>query len=147
MSSVPPSSAGSTGSPVRVVAALIERDGRYLVTQRRATAVLPLYWEFPGGKVEPGESDADALRREVAHRVGVEVAVGEAISSVVHAYERYAVELVLYQCMLGHGDANDPVPRAVAALCWVSSGEMDGLPFTPADEASVAKLLGLEPME
>ena len=58
---------------IRVVAAVIERDGRYLITQRRPTAVLPLMWEFPGGRVEPGETDADALRREVAHRLGVDI--------------------------------------------------------------------------
>ena len=46
---------------IRVVAGVIERGGRYLITQRRATAVLPLLWEFPGGRVEPGESDAQAL--------------------------------------------------------------------------------------
>ena len=56
---------------IRVVAAVIERGGHYLITQRRATAVLPLSWEFPGGRVEDGETDHDALRREVRHRIGV----------------------------------------------------------------------------
>ena len=51
---------------IRVVSAVIERGGRYLITQRRATAVLPLLWEFPGGRVEPAETDAAALEREVA---------------------------------------------------------------------------------
>ena len=61
---------------IRVVAGVIERGGRYLITQRRATAVLPLLWEFPGGRVEPGETDAQALRREVLHRLGVDVTPG-----------------------------------------------------------------------
>ena len=55
---------------IRVVAAVIENGGRYLITQRRPTAVLPLLWEFPGGRVEAGETDQDALQREVRHRLG-----------------------------------------------------------------------------
>src|SRR5258708_36372323 len=54
---------------IRVVAAVLEKDGRYLITQRRAAAVLALMWEFPGGRVEDGETDAQALKREVRHRL------------------------------------------------------------------------------
>ena len=60
---------------IRVVAAVIEHDGRYLITQRNANAVLPLLWEFPGGRVEPGESETGCLLREVKGRIGVEVVV------------------------------------------------------------------------
>lgn len=125
---------------IRVVAAVIERDGRYLVTQRRPTAVLPLLWEFPGGKVESGEDDLAALKREVAHRVGVEIKPGEQISSVSHSYEHYTVELHLYACRIAQGD-----PRAVNVhqFRWVESQDFEQLPFTPADEASMSKLLGL----
>lgn len=125
---------------IRVVAAVICDDGRYLVTQRRPTAVLPLLWEFPGGKVEVGESDVEALRREVSHRVGVEVMPGALINSVAHAYEHYTVELHLYECRIERGE-----PRAlnVHQFRWVDSAGFDQLPFTPADEASMSKLLGL----
>jgi 8-oxo-dGTP diphosphatase len=125
---------------IRVVAAVIERDGSYLVTQRRPTAVLPLLWEFPGGKVEDGETDADALCREVFHRVGVEVRPGAQISSVRHAYEHYTVDLHLYECRVTVGE-----PKAVNVhqYRWASSRDFDELPFTAADEASMAKLLGL----
>lgn len=125
---------------IRVVAAVIERDGRYLVTQRRPTALLPLLWEFPGGKVETGESDLDALKREVQHRVGVEIKPGVQISSVSHTYEHYSVELHLYECRITHGE-----PRAVAVhqFRWVESQDFEELPFTPADEASMSKLLGI----
>ena len=57
---------------IRVVAAVIEREGRYLITQRNAGAVLPLLWEFPGGRVESNESEEDALKREVKMRIGAE---------------------------------------------------------------------------
>ena len=84
-------------SPIRVVAAVIERDGKYLITQRRATAVLAGLWEFPGGKVEPGETDEAALRREVQERLGVNVSVRDRIASRRHDYEGYSVDLNLYQ--------------------------------------------------
>ena len=65
-----------------VVAAVIESQGKYLITRRRPSAVLPLLWEFPGGKVEPGESDHRALTRELQHRLGVEIEVAELINTV-----------------------------------------------------------------
>src|SRR4051812_4438924 len=125
---------------IRVVAAVISQDGRYLVTQRRPTAVLPLLWEFPGGKVETTETDLDALKREVRHRVGVLVEPGALISSASHEYEHYTVELHLYDCRIAEGE-----PRAVNVhqFRWVASADFERLPFTPADEASMSKLLGM----
>lgn len=133
MKSVPPT--------IRVVAAVIERDGKYLVTQRRPEAVLPLLWEFPGGRVVPGETDAVALRREIEHRLGVDVEPSTLISYVNHPYERYVVDLYLYECRLVRGE---PVAKNVNDFRWVNSSEFDLLPFTPADEASMAQLLDLE---
>ena len=125
---------------IRVVAAVLERDGRYLITQRRPTAVLPLLWEFPGGRVEDGETDAAALKREVRHRLGVQIEVAQLISFVSHPYERYVVDLYLYECRIQSGDLQ---PLAVNAFKWVTSAEFDQYPFTPADEASMNKLLGV----
>ena len=125
---------------IRVVAAVIAKDGRYLVTQRRPTAVLPLLWEFPGGKVEANETDLQALKREVQHRVGVDIEPGAQISSVSHAYEHYTVELHLYDCRVTRGE---PAAVNVHQFRWVESEDFDRLPFTPADEASMTKLLGL----
>ena len=125
---------------IRVVAGVIERGGRYLITQRRASAVLPLLWEFPGGKVEPGESDAEALKREVFHRLGVDVTPGSLISFVTHPYEKYSVDLHLYECELSSGE---PSAVNVAAFRWVPSSEFDRYEFTPADELSMSKLLGV----
>jgi 8-oxo-dGTP diphosphatase len=129
-----------TTATIRVVAAVIEQNGRYLVTQRRPTAVLPLMWEFPGGKVEAGEDDLEALAREVRHRVGVEIKPGAQISSVSHTYEHYTVELHLYDCRLLKGE---PSAVNVHQFRWVESDDFDQLPFTPADEASMSKLLGM----
>jgi 8-oxo-dGTP diphosphatase len=124
---------------IRVVAAVIERNGDYLITQRRASAVLPLMWEFPGGRVEAEETEADALRREIRHRLGVDIEPGKLISYVRHPYERYAVDLYLYECQITEGE---PQPLNVNAFRWVPSAAFDQYPFTPADELSMTKLLG-----
>jgi len=125
---------------IRVVAAVIAQDGRYLVTQRRPTAVLPLLWEFPGGKVEPGETDLEALKREIKHRVGVDVEPGAQISTDSHSYEHYTLELHLYDCRITKGE---PKAENVHQFRWVESADFDELAFTPADEISMSKLLGL----
>jgi 8-oxo-dGTP diphosphatase len=125
---------------IRVVAAVIERGGRYLITQRRPSAVLPLLWEFPGGRVEEGESDASALSREVSFRLGVSVQAGKLMSFVSHPYEHYVVELYLYEARLVEGE---PSTVNVNDFRWVASDDFDSYLFTPADEASMSKLLGL----
>lgn len=130
----------SSPRTIRVVAAVIDHDGKYLITQRRPSAVLPLLWEFPGGRVEEGESDADALRREVRHRLAVEITPGQLISFVSHPYEHYVVDLYLYECKLAGGE---PSEQNVHSFKWVTSAEFDQFPFTPADELSMNKLLGL----
>jgi 8-oxo-dGTP diphosphatase len=122
---------------VRVVAAVVESQGRYLITQRRATAVLPNLWEFPGGKVEPAEGDATALQREIRERLDAEVRVLQMISFVRHPYERYTVDLHLYQCEL----LSDVRIVGVQDFRWIASDEFDSYEFTPADEASMTKLL------
>jgi 8-oxo-dGTP diphosphatase len=126
--------------PIRVVAAVVANEGRYLITQRRPTAVLPLLWEFPGGRVEPMESDADALKREVRHRLSVAIDVGELISFVSHPYDHYVVDLYLYECRVTAGELR---AMNVNDFRWVTSEEFDKYQFTPADEASMNKLLGL----
>jgi 8-oxo-dGTP diphosphatase len=130
----------SSKRTIRVVAAVVESGGRYLITQRRATAVLPLMWEFPGGRVEGDETDAAALKREVRHRLGAEIEVGKLISFVSHPYDHYVVDLFLYECSLASENLE---ARNVNAFKWVTSAEFDQFPFTPADEASMNKLLGV----
>jgi 8-oxo-dGTP diphosphatase len=125
---------------IRVVAAVLETGGRYLITQRRSTAVLPLLWEFPGGRVEAGETDSQALEREVRHRLGADIGVGRLISFASHPYEHYIVDLFLYECVLKSATLE---AKNVNAYEWVTSADFDKHSFTPADEASMTKLLGL----
>ena len=132
---------------LRVVAAVIARGERYLITQRRPQAVLPGLWEFPGGKVEEAqdgttETDADALRREVSHRVGVEIDVGACIGRRTHDYDGYSVDLALYQAKI----VGEVEPKAVrVADCrWVTSGEFEKYRFPAADQATMDLLLGIK---
>src|SRR5688500_18494062 len=106
---------------VRVVAAVIERGGKYLITQRREEAVLGGLWEFPGGKVEEKETDAEALFREVRHRVGIDVEVADKLSEKHHPYDGYDVHLTLYRCTLPPGA--EPKALFVKDVRWVGSGE------------------------
>ena len=129
------------GKIIRVVAAVIAQDGRYLVTQRRPSAVLPLLWEFPGGRVEPDESETGALLREVKGRIGVEVVVGAKLGEHFHDYTTYQVQLTMYSCKLP-AEAR-PYPATVADLRWVTSREFLDYDFPPADEKTMSKLLGL----
>jgi 8-oxo-dGTP diphosphatase len=122
---------------IRVVSAAIIEDGRYLITQRSPRAVLPMLWEFPGGKVEAGESDESALVRELEHRIGVSAVIGEHLSETSREYDTYVVELHLYRCEI----TGVPRPKNVRAVQWVSSGEFGNFEFTPADQSSMDTLL------
>lgn len=126
---------------IRVVAAVIEHDGRYLITQRNANAVLPLLWEFPGGRVEIEESEVSALLREVRGRIGVDVVAGAKLGEHLHDYTGYQVHLTMYSCQLPV-EAR-PYPATVADLRWVTSREFLDYDFPPADEKTMSKLLGL----
>lgn len=130
------------GHVIRVVAAVIERDGRYLITQRQEGAVLPRLWEFPGGRVELEETDHDALVREVWGRIGVEVEVQGIIGEHLHEYDGYDVHLTLFACTLA--SESEPVASSVADIRWVTSSEMTEYEFPPADQSTMDKLLGIK---
>jgi 8-oxo-dGTP diphosphatase len=118
---------------VRVVAALIAdptEPGRYLIQQRLPGKSRPLLWEFPGGKVEPVETDQQALARECREELDVELEVGERIWDNSHAYADLAVELVLYRGWIRSGE---PKPLHAHALRWATGEEMRLLAFCEAD--------------
>ena len=123
---------------IDVAAAAITRDGCYLITQRMAKAVFPGLWEFPGGKAEQDEDPEVALRRELKYRLGIDATVGEKISERVREYDHYAVTLHLYSCDIGE---QEPAAVEVAQLAWVSSDDMGGYDFVPADQESMDRLL------
>ena len=87
-----------------VVAALIWRDGRFLICQRPAHKARGLLWEFVGGKVEPGETQAQALVRECREELAVPLTVGEVFAEVVHAYPDLTVHLTLFHAAIAEGE-------------------------------------------
>ena len=125
---------------VRVVTAEIQRGGRYLITQRKESAVLPLLWEFPGGRVYDGETDREALVRACRDRIGVAVEVGEQLMETVHTYPEWEVVLTVHRCAI----AGEPWANNVAAVAWVAPDDFGDYPFPGADQATIAALLDLE---
>ncbi|GEM_PF-193438 len=125
---------------IRVVAAIIEQRGRYLITQRRSMDVLAGLWEFPSGKVEAGETDEAALRRELRERAGATADVGGVIAQRTHRSGSHVVDLVLYRATI----ASTKEPRAlrVAELRWVAPQELGNYAFPLADQATTDLLLG-----
>jgi 8-oxo-dGTP diphosphatase len=127
-------------SKIRVVAAMIERDGKYLITQRRPSATLPLLWEFPGGRVEEGETDEAALARELKEEMGIDVEVRDRVMHVQHSYPHYDIDFCVYACTLLGGEIRN---IRVHDHRWVPPREMDKYEFPAADEKTIAQLLDL----
>jgi mutator protein MutT len=93
-----------TKNCVEVSAALIFRDGKLLITQRRAKSHLGGLWEFPGGKLEAGETFEQCLVREIREELGVEISVGELFSEISHDYPEKSVRLEFFICKLISGE-------------------------------------------
>jgi mutator protein MutT len=122
-------------STIDVAAALVFRDGKLLITQRPADAHLGGLWEFPGGKREPDETFEACLQRELREELGIEVAVGELVESITHAYPEKTVHLKFYRC---RWKEHEPQPLGCSAFKWVTAGEFKDYAFPAAD----ARLLG-----
>jgi 8-oxo-dGTP diphosphatase len=128
---------------VRVVAALIAdpRDpNRYLVQQRLPNKSRANLWEFPGGKVEPGETDERALARECQEELAVDLEVGKRLWETVHTYTDLTVELLLYRASIVKGE---PQALGAQALKFATPAEMKTLPFCEADLPLLDVLPGL----
>lgn len=119
-----------------VVAAVIERDGAFLVTLRRPGTHLADHWEFPGGKVEPSETHIDALRRELREELGITAEVGECLYKVTHTYPDRTVELYFYRCMF----RGAPQPLQGQGMQWVKHVDLAALPFPEADRQLIEAL-------
>ena len=126
---------------IAVAAAIVERDDAFLVTRRQQGVHLEGYWEFPGGKCEPGESHAACLAREMREELAVDVIVGAEVHATVHAYPERNVELHFLRCEL----RGDPAPQQGQAMRWVPRAELAALPFPPADEEVITLLTRKQP--
>ena len=119
-----------------VVAAVIERDGAFLLTLRPSGTHLEGHWEFPGGKVHVSETHAEALRRELFEELDIVAEVGELVHQVTHAYPEKVVELHFYRC----GFEGAPKPMMGQEMRWVPRAEITTLPFPEADSDLVRLL-------
>jgi 8-oxo-dGTP diphosphatase len=123
-------------TPLIIVGAAIVVDGRVLGCERAEPPEAAGQWEFPGGKVEPGESDVEALVRECKEELGVEVAIGDRIGRDVHlARGRGVLRVWLARLVRG-----EPRPLEHASLRWLAGDELDTVPWLPADAPIVAEL-------
>jgi mutator protein MutT len=127
----------SAAAVVEVAAALIVRDGQVLITRRRDGAHLGGFWEFPGGKRNPGETFEACLIREIGEEVGLTVAVHEQVATAEHRGPDGSVRLRFYRCTIVAGD---PQPLGCDAWRWVGPAEIAGYPFPPADRPLVERI-------
>lgn len=114
-----------------VVAALIWRQGRFLICQRPAHKKRGLQWEFAGGKVEPGETKEQALARECMEELAVMVSVGDAFADVTHVYPDLSIHLTLFHAAIAAGE---PQRLEHNALRWIRPDEIPQYEFCPADQ-------------
>ncbi len=134
---VPPAERIVTHPPIDVVAGVIRRGPLFLIAQRLADDTLPGYWEFPGGKVEPGEELKAALKRELREELGVEAEVGAEIHRVTHAYPDRDVRLYFFDAAIGEAE---PQKIEVADLRWVTADQFQEYQFPEADRALLQQL-------
>lgn len=122
----------------RVVAALIWKDGKLLICQRTKHQVMPLKWEFPGGKIEEGEQPRDALRRELDEELGIQADVGDEVIRFRHQYPNgNSVELRFYEV---HGYSGEMENRIFRTVQWSDPAELPKFDFLEADQGLVKDL-------
>jgi 8-oxo-dGTP diphosphatase len=135
---VKPDDHSITTVPIIVVAAVVEQDDAFLVTRRPHGVHLAGLWEFPGGKIDPAESHADALRREMREELDTEVDVRDLVLYTSHAYPDRTVALFFYNCVL----QQTPRPLLGQEMRWVKKADLATLGFPPADEELIRILTG-----
>lgn len=116
---------------IHVACALIERDGLVLAAQRSATMNLPLKWEFPGGKLEVGESAEECLQRELIEEMGVAITIGQSLPEHTHSYDTFTVTLYPFVCSIKSEDSI--TLHEHAAMVWLPPEKLHTLDWLEAD--------------
>lgn len=124
---------------INVVAAVIMKEGRVFATQR-GYGEFKDGWEFPGGKVEAGESPEEALRREIREELEVEVNVGDLIDTIEYDYPAFHLSMKCYACTIAGGS---PHLLEHEAARWLNAGQLDSVAWLPADITLIPKIAGL----
>lgn len=124
---------------INVVAAVIMTEGKVFATQR-GYGEFKDGWEFPGGKVEAGESPEEALRREIREELEVEVNVGDLIDTIEYDYPAFHLSMKCYACTIAGGS---PHLLEHEAARWLSADQLDSVAWLPADITLIPKIEGL----
>jgi 8-oxo-dGTP diphosphatase len=121
---------------IEVVAAIIHRDGAYFATQR-GYGEFEGMWEFPGGKIEPGESREDALKREIQEELGVDITIGELFCTTEYDYPTFHLTMHCYLCSVASGEIE---LREHKSAQWLTAETLDSVEWLPADEKIIVML-------
>jgi tRNA nucleotidyltransferase (CCA-adding enzyme) len=122
---------------IRVAAAIIRREGHILICRRKEGGSCSRLWEFPGGKIEPGESPADCAVRECMEELGISLQTGEEYARVRHQYPDREVEITF---LWGEIRSGEPELRVHEEMAWVLPSALAEYPFCPADAGIIARL-------
>ncbi len=128
----------SPNRKLAVACAIIEQSGLVLAAQRSASMSLPLKWEFPGGKIDSGETAEECLRRELIEEMGVEINVGRNLPVSTHHYQTFSVTLYPFVCAI---EAGDIVLHEHAAIAWLPAELLHTLDWAEADLPVIASYL------
>lgn len=123
---------------IHVVGAVIVHEGRILCAQRGANSSLALKWEFPGGKIEAGETPQEALRREILEEMHCTVEIGEQVEYTAYDYDFGVVHLTTFYCRLLSGT---PTLTEHASIEWLHISELNSLDWAPADIPAIEKIM------
>jgi 8-oxo-dGTP diphosphatase len=123
---------------ITVAAGILVQDGRILICQRKRDGAFPLQWEFPGGKVEPGEEARACLRRELREELAIDAEIGPQLSALQYTYPNgFEVSLVFFRISAYTGELRN---QAFEQIVWVEPGQLPSYDFLEADRDLVAKL-------
>jgi len=125
--------------PVVVTAAIIVRDGKVLIARRPTGGRHPGEWEFPGGKLETGETPRECLAREMFEEMGIEVSVGEKLASTRYAYADLELELIAFKCVIDEGEIQD---YCCSAHEWVEPSKLEKYRLLPPDRVLAGMIFG-----
>ena len=122
---------------IEVVAAIIHRDGAYFATQR-GYGEFEGMWEFPGGKIEPGESRKVALRREIQEELGIDIIIENLLCTTEYDYPSFHLTMHCYLCSVASGDIE---LREHKSARWLTAETLDSVEWLPADKDVIDKLI------
>jgi mutator protein MutT len=121
------------------VAVIWNQTGQILIDRRKASGTMGGLWEFPGGKIEQGETAAECIVREIQEELAIEITVGDQLISIDHTYPTFHLTLIVHHCQHISGT---PQPIESEEICWVNISDLDNYQF-PAANVGIIQALRL----